>query len=100
MITLHNLQGNAVALNGMQIERVEGGPETHVTLVNGTSYIVMESLEEVVRLHREDRAAVQALADFLGVPEGTGSPAAGTEPRDALLRLVAPAPSEDEGARP
>jgi len=63
MITLHNVQGHPIAINGSLIERVDGGPETHVLLVSGTSYIVTESIEDVVRLHREDRAAVQALAD-------------------------------------
>ena len=63
MITLHNVQGHPIAINGALIERVDGGPETHVLLVSGTSYIVTESIEDVVRLHREDRAAVQALAD-------------------------------------
>ncbi|MHB1975309.1 MAG: flagellar FlbD family protein, partial [Acidimicrobiales bacterium] len=65
MITLHNVQGHPVAINGSLIERVDGGPETHVLLVSGTSYIVTESIEDVVRLHREDRAAVQALADSM-----------------------------------
>lgn len=97
MITLHNVQGLPVAINGALVERVSGGPETHVMLVNGTSYIVTESLEEVVRLHREDRAAVQAMAERLaaqqaGAPDGTA--------KDAVLRLVTPVAGEGEGAQP
>ncbi len=93
MITLHNVQGQPIAINGALIERVDGGPETHVLLVSGTSYIVTEALEEVVRLHREDRAAVQALADALSIqrateePAGTGAPAV---PGERALRLITP----------
>ena len=91
MITLHNVQGHPVAINGSLIERVDGGPETHVLLVSGTSYIVTESIEDVVRLHREDRAAVQALADSMPrelVSAGPASSLASTPPRDGALRLL------------
>jgi uncharacterized protein YlzI (FlbEa/FlbD family) len=62
MIVLHNLHGEEFALNAELIERVEGNAETHVTLVTGTAYVVQESEEEVIRLHRLDRAEVQVLA--------------------------------------
>jgi flagellar protein FlbD len=103
MITLHNVQGQPIAINGSLIERVDGGPETHVLLVSGTSYIVTESLEEVVRLHREDRAAVQALADALGLP-ATAPPADGQEPsapgERALRLLTRRDPGGGEGGEP
>ncbi|MDA8291651.1 MAG: flagellar FlbD family protein [Actinomycetota bacterium] len=91
MITLHNLQGDAIAINGLLVERVDGGPETHVMLVNGTSYIVKESIEEVVRLHREDRAIVQAMAaDGPAAIEAPGGAPASPATNETGLRLVLP----------
>jgi len=99
MITVHNLQDQSFAINSALIERVDGGPETHVLLSNGTSYVVMESIEEIVRLHREDRAMVQVLASRITSghidepgeastrPLGEGSGALGG--REHPLRLVA-----------
>jgi uncharacterized protein YlzI (FlbEa/FlbD family) len=87
MIVLHNVHGAAFAINSGLIERVEGDTETHVMLVTGTNYVVLESVEQVVALHRDDRARVQALA---GVQLTKGSSA--TESRDDVLplRLVEP----------
>jgi flagellar protein FlbD len=96
MITLHNLQGQALAVNGSLIERLDGGHETHITMSNGTSYVVKEPLEEVVRLHREDRAIVQVIA--LEIANRSEAEPPGTEggARDGLLRLVTPT-NEDGG---
>lgn len=102
MITVHNLQGDEIAINGSLVERVDGGPETHVMLVNGTSYIVKESIEEVVLLHREDRALVQAMAARLpdGSPEARPAPAHDAAGRDGGLRLVVPHGDEHEEPAP
>jgi flagellar protein FlbD len=99
MITVHNLQGTAMAINGALIERVDGGPETHVMLVNGTSYIVKESIDELVRLHREDRAAVQAMAGQMNVQEAVDLPPDGAGKDGGVLRLVTPASTDDGGTR-
>ena len=95
MIVLHNLHGEPIAINGGLIERVEGDTETHVTLTNGTSYIVSESLEEVVACQREDRAEVQAAAIRRLTGEAPPPSPAATEP--ASLRLVAPLAKDDGG---
>lgn len=69
MIVVHNVHGEPLAINSELIERAEGGNETHVTLVNGVRYIVRESLDEVVRLCREDRADVRSMAQrMLALP--------------------------------
>ncbi len=65
MIVVHNVHGEPLAINGELIERVEGGNETHVTLVNGVRYIVSETVDEVVRLCRADRAEVRSMAQRL-----------------------------------
>lgn len=93
MIVLHNLRGEAIAINGVLIERVEGDTETHITLTSGTSYIVRETLEEVVSFQRDDRAEVQAAAIRR---------LAGEEPdprptrQDSALRLVHPTAHDEE----
>jgi flagellar protein FlbD len=62
VIILHSIKGQEFAINGELIERVEQTPETHILLSNGTTYMAQESLREVVRLDREDRAEVHAIA--------------------------------------
>ncbi len=99
MITLHNLQGSAIAINGALVERVDGGPETHVMLVNGTSYIVKESIDEVVQLHREDRAIVQAMAVHVPVAEHRTVSAEATS-KDTGLRLIVRDEHEHEHEEP
>ena len=83
MIVLHDLHGQPFGINGALIERVSGGTETHVLLTSGTSYIVTESVDQVVQLHREDRAIVVALARGVRVPPGGAPPLS-----DGALRLV------------
>ena len=75
------------------IERVEGDTETHVMLVTGTNYVVLESVDEVVTLHREDRARVQALAGFQLAAAGSSSESSSTLP----LRLLEPVAHHDSG---
>jgi flagellar protein FlbD len=65
MITLSRLNGPAFALNPDLIERVEQTPDTIITLVDGTKYVVAESVEEVVHRVRESKAAVVALSHRL-----------------------------------
>lgn len=92
MIVLHNLRGEPIAINGVLIERVEGGTETHVTLTSGTSYIVRESLDEVVAFQREDRAEVQASA----IRRLTGDEPAPVREHEPPLRLIIPSEFEEE----
>ena len=82
MITLTRLNGPPLALNCDLIERAEATPDTVLTLVDGTKYVVRESVEEVVERVREFRASVIALANRLDV----------LPPDNAVLRLV---PQED-----
>jgi uncharacterized protein YlzI (FlbEa/FlbD family) len=87
VIVLHSANGTPFAINAGLIERIDGGDETRVILVTGTNYVVLESVEEVVALHRGDRARVQALAGFQLV----GGEAAEEPVESALpLRLVEP----------
>lgn len=68
MITVTRLNGGAFALNPDLIERVESTPDTVITLVDGTKYVVRESVEEIVYRVREAKASVIALSYSLEAP--------------------------------
>ena len=55
---LTRLGGPEFALNQDLIERADCTPDTVVTLVDGTKYVITESLAELVGLIREFRASV------------------------------------------
>jgi flagellar protein FlbD len=62
VIRLTRLNGEHFVLNADLIQRVEGHPDTVLTLVDDTKYVVTESVEEVVREVRDYRAGIQAVA--------------------------------------
>jgi len=65
MIIVTRLHGTSVAVNCDLIERVEASPETVVTLVDGSRYVVRESVAEIVDKVRAFRASVVLLAGRL-----------------------------------
>lgn len=65
MVQLTRLGGPVFALNPDLIERAEATPDTVVTLVNGSHYVVRESLEELAALISAYRAAVVAQAQIV-----------------------------------
>lgn len=58
MITVTRRNGTTFALNPDLIERVEATPDTVITLVSGTRYVVAESVERIVDEVCRFRAAV------------------------------------------
>ena len=62
MIRLTRLNGEHFVLNAELIQRVEGHPDTVVTLRDDTKYVVTETVAQVVRATLEYRAGIQALA--------------------------------------
>ncbi|HZB58985.1 MAG TPA: flagellar FlbD family protein [Actinomycetota bacterium] len=72
MIIVTRLHGASVAVNCDLIERVEAAPETVVTLVDGSRYVVRESVSEIVDKIRVFRASVVLLAGRLDEPSATG----------------------------
>lgn len=62
MIILTRLNGQRFAVNPDLLERVESTPDTIVTLVDGTKYLVTEDIEAISALVVEHRAAVVARA--------------------------------------
>ncbi len=60
MIRVTRLNGEQFALNPDLIERVEAHPDTVAFLVDGTKYVVKESVDEVLQEIREYRAGILA----------------------------------------
>ena len=65
MILLTRLNGPVFALNPDLVERADCTPDTVITLVDGTKYVVAESLPELVGLIRQYRAGIVADAQHL-----------------------------------
>jgi len=65
MIIVHRLNGPPVALNPDLIERAEATPDTVLTLVDGTKYVIADSVEDIVTMVREFRASVLVTAQHL-----------------------------------
>ena len=60
MIILSKLNGEHMALNAELIESAEAAPDTVVKLVDGTRYVVAESVPEVAARVRMFRATLLA----------------------------------------
>jgi flagellar protein FlbD len=65
MVPLTRLTGMPFALNPDLIERVDETPDTVITLVDGTKYLVRESLADVVDAVMDYRARLLAAAGSL-----------------------------------
>ena len=90
MIILTRLNGQRFAVNPDLIERVESTPDTIVTLVDGTKYLVMEDIEAIAALVIEHRAAVVAKAIDLANNEEAPALASVTGLRHPTHLSVAP----------
>jgi flagellar protein FlbD len=77
MITLTSTTGASFALNCDLIERIDTGPRTTITTVDGHSHVVAESLGEVVEAVQRYRSTLVARSQAI---------AAGTPP--TALRAV------------
>ena len=62
MVTLTRITGTQFALNPDLIERIDRTPDTVITLVDGTKYLVREDLDEVIAAIVSYRAQVLASA--------------------------------------
>ena len=83
MISLTRLSGTTFLLNADLVERVDCTPDTVVTLVDGTKYLVSESLDEVLAAVVDYRASIVARA---ALPEAATLPP--VRPRSARLTAV------------
>jgi flagellar protein FlbD len=62
VIRVTRLNGEHFAVNPDLVERVEGHPDTVLSLVDGTKYVVAETVDEVLLEIRDYRASVLATA--------------------------------------
>jgi flagellar protein FlbD len=94
MIVLTRLNESTFAVNPDLVERIQASPDTSIVLVDGTTFIVKETVEEVIDLIARYRAKVIALAHTMS--------AEGDVPRRAQLGVVEGdrvAPRTRKGAR-
>lgn len=71
MISLTRLSGSVFALNSDLIERIDSTPDTVITLVDGSKYVVAESMTAVVSIIRHHRAELIALSGYVRIGEQT-----------------------------
>ena len=84
VIVVTRLNGPRFAVNPDLLQRVESTPDTILTLIDGTKYIVAESMEEITDLVVEYRAASWPAIDVahteqdaaLGIGDRPAPPAA------------------------
>jgi len=94
MILMRRLNGTELGVNADLIERVESTPDTVLTLIDGTKYIVAEPAEEVIALIVDFRARILAAAE--GFSEAGEYPAGRTIPLRLVDNDVATQASTDE----
>jgi flagellar protein FlbD len=92
VIRVTRLNGEQFALNPDLIERVEAHPDTVAFLVDGTRYVVKETVDEVLTEIREYRAGILATSYEMDRGEYRGST---TEPVSTDSSVV-PFPSREE----
>jgi len=90
MIVVTRLTGGEFGLNPDLIERIDSSPDTIVTLIDGTKYIVSESIPEMVDRITRFRAQVLATARELQAGTHLGPDAGDDQSDDAPI--VRPVP--------
>ena len=89
MIRVTRLNGEGFALNPDLIERVEAHPDTVAFLVDGTKYVVRESVDDVLAEIREYRASILATSYEMDRGEYRAQPpAAGSDPEGDTASVV------------
>ena len=96
MITLTRLTGAPFALNPDLVERVDCTPDTVITLVDGTKYLVSETLQEVSDTILGYRASIIALAGAYTSADDAGSETA--DLRDRRRSRLSSVPSGPHAA--
>lgn len=96
MIVLTRLNRNRFAVNPDLVERIQASPDTTLTLVDGATFVVAETMDAVIQSIVEFRARVLATAlDHVG-PSGPAS-ATGTATAVAAATAAATATMEGQG---
>jgi flagellar protein FlbD len=97
VIRVTRLNGERFALNPDLIERVEAHPDTVAFLVDGTKYVVKETVDEVLHGIREYRAGILATSYEMDRGEYHSSTRDEQPPAErAAESSVVPFPSREE----
>jgi flagellar protein FlbD len=99
VLQLTRLNGPVFALNPDLIERAEATPDTVVTLVNGSKYVIRESLDDLIQLILSYKGTLVAPAQqWSGVGWATADAARGRQdagrPNGGQATVVALRPEE------
>ena len=93
MIVVTRLNNTRFAVNPDLIERIQSSPDTTLTLVGGTSYIVTESMEQVIEMVASYRAGVIARARAMPAFDSTAAPVLGIVPMPTERQKVSGTPA-------
>ncbi len=93
MIRVTRLNGEQFALNPDLIERVEAHPDTVAFLLDGTKYVVKETVDEVLEEIREYRAGILATSYEMDRGEYRSTRRENSTPGESS---VVPFPSREE----
>jgi flagellar protein FlbD len=95
LILVTRLNGPVFALNPDLVERADCTPDTVITLVDGTKYVISESVPEFIALVRRYRASVIASAQRMETDPVAGPElepnhldAAGHDAADGTAKIV------------
>lgn len=86
MIVVTRLNGPPFAVNPDLVQRIDSAPDTILTLVDGTKFIVQESMAEVIALVNDHRSQMIARAQQIQQAELTEPPT--TRPDLALVKKL------------
>ena len=92
VIVVTRLNGPPFAVNPDLVQRIDSAPDTILTLVDGTKYIVQESMYEVIELVNEHRSRMIARAQDI---QRESAESARTDGRAYLARRGTPHTPDD-----
>jgi flagellar protein FlbD len=87
VILVTRLNGAVFALNPDLVERADCTPDTVITLVDGTKYVIAESVPEFIDSVRHYRASLIAHASRLDADEPAAAPDRGDEQNAVVVPL-------------
>ncbi len=85
MILVTRINGAVFALNPDMVERADCTPDTVVTLVDGTKYVIAESVPEFIDSIRHYRASLIAQASRLEAEPAAHSMSSAADDHDAKV---------------
>ena len=94
MIAVTCRNGEHFFVDPLSIERVETDPDTVIILVDGTKYVVKETVDELLGEIREFRASI--LATSYEMDRGEYRPASLADDAESAPSSVVPFPSREE----